>query len=417
FQMTLDGDGMGDDYAAYQRQLEAAIWANSAGGSPDLAKTCESLAKIREELVTLREKYLPSLVKTATSLRKLKEEVVEESAKTSTGELSIAAQFLIEQDIEKAEIDLRDIVSDHRSAHTAISKSGKDIDRYLGKNLSGLFKGQKDLDCSDQIRLSTSELICKHIHTSGYIKSSAALVKDAGIPKEPEKLPEDRMDVEALTFQLKEKNLATLDQWVKKNEDGNYALRADLDKLRLIKLIQAGERTKAIEYCKTAMRSSIDSDREFGAIITAAFMLKDSRVYLQKRLPAQIDALQKRIMYALTYEQCLLPYLLNIGIQSIPNLMHIRQHVDKRPEFMFSGDEFPLALYSECDGHCTVNCPILRQQVTKENPAMRISCGHVMSKDAVTKLSAQSSFRGGNRIKCPYCPSESTIEQAQELKF
>ncbi|GMT06234.1 hypothetical protein PENTCL1PPCAC_28408 [Pristionchus entomophagus] len=400
--------------SAYQQWLKAASWKEANGGSADLAKTNESLAKIREELEALRDKYLPPLAKAASSLRKLKEEVVDESTK-GTGELSVAAQYLIEQDLERAETDLRDLVSDHRSVHTAISKSGKDIDRYLGKNLSGLFKGQKDLEEPEKgLRDYTSQLICKHIHTSGYIKSSAALVKDAGLTGPLEELPADRMDIETLTGYLKEHNLAGLTEWVMRNEENNFVLLSDLDKLKVVKMIKKGERAQAIQYCKK-MRTRVDSDREFEGIYKAAFVLKDSKVYENSKLDPLYDDLQKRIMYALTYEQCLLPYLLHIGIQSIPNLMHIRQHIDKRPDFMFSGEEFPMALSSECDGHCTVNCPILRQQVTKENPAVRISCGHVMSKDAVTKLSAQS--RGVNRIKCPYCPSESTLEQAQDLLF
>lgn len=41
----------------------------------------------------------------------------------------------------------------------------------------------------------------------------------------------------------------------------------------------------------------------------------------------------------------------------------------------------------EAGGHHSVfACPILRQQGSEQNPPMRLLCGHVISKDALTKL-------------------------------
>lgn len=36
--------------------------------------------------------------------------------------------------------------------------------------------------------------------------------------------------------------------------------------------------------------------------------------------------------------------------------------------------------------HSVFACPILRQQSTESNPPMRLLCGHVISRDALTKL-------------------------------
>lgn len=37
--------------------------------------------------------------------------------------------------------------------------------------------------------------------------------------------------------------------------------------------------------------------------------------------------------------------------------------------------------------HSMFACPILRQQSTESNPPMRLICGHVISRDALNKLS------------------------------
>ena len=43
-------------------------------------------------------------------------------------------------------------------------------------------------------------------------------------------------------------------------------------------------------------------------------------------------------------------------------------------------------LGQNCRYHSVFACPILRQQSTDANPPMRLICGHVISKDALTKL-------------------------------
>lgn len=37
--------------------------------------------------------------------------------------------------------------------------------------------------------------------------------------------------------------------------------------------------------------------------------------------------------------------------------------------------------------HSVFACPILRQQTSEDNPPMKLSCGHVISRDALNKLS------------------------------
>merc|ERR1712071_244819 len=58
--------------------------------------------------------------------------------------------------------------------------------------------------------------------------------------------------------------------------------------------------------------------------------------------------------------------------------------------------------------HSIFACPILRQQGSDQNPPMKLVCGHVISRDALNKLSSGNNraIRTGSvaRLKCPYCP-------------
>lgn len=64
--------------------------------------------------------------------------------------------------------------------------------------------------------------------------------------------------------------------------------------------------------------------------------------------------------------------------------------------------------------HSSFTCPILRSQSTEGNPPMRLGCGHVISNDALNKLAGQSR---NLRLKCPYCPEESSQSDAVRVYF
>lgn len=102
-----------------------------------------------------------------------------------------------------------------------------------------------------------------------------------------------------------------------------------------------------------------------------------------------------------------LPALLNINqilsTQGIQNVWQLR-------------DELPVEidLGGKLQFHSTFSCPILKQQSTESNPPMRLACGHVISQDALHKLSNSST---GGKLKCPYCPQEQVVSDATRIHF
>lgn len=106
------------------------------------------------------------------------------------------------------------------------------------------------------------------------------------------------------------------------------------------------------------------------------------------------------------------------GCMALPVLMNIKQvieqrqcsgvwtHKDELPvrRFFFTrllpagwfkpaGDYVPLLCFQieidlgkKCWYHSVFACPILRQQTSESNPPMKLICGHVISRDALNKL-------------------------------
>ena len=60
--------------------------------------------------------------------------------------------------------------------------------------------------------------------------------------------------------------------------------------------------------------------------------------------------------------------------------------------------------------HSIFVCPVSKEQATDANPPMLLPCGHVIARESLEMHS-----RGKSKMKCPYCPGESTPREAKRV--
>ncbi|KAI8377304.1 CTLH/CRA C-terminal to lish motif domain-containing protein [Blakeslea trispora] len=106
-----------------------------------------------------------------------------------------------------------------------------------------------------------------------------------------------------------------------------------------------------------------------------------------------------------------------VGITALPIIMKLYTIMSSKKTEWSAQNELPveIPLSEELRYHSVFACPVSKEQATDTNPPMMMPCGHVICKESLTRLSRSS--RAASRFKCPYCPTESSIDQAVQVYF
>ncbi|CAF4009755.1 unnamed protein product, partial [Rotaria sp. Silwood2] len=304
----------------------------------------------------------------------------------------------------------------HKDLHGSISKIGKTIDKCFQSDFGNVPIFEL-FDKPEKLKLIYM-IICEDLYRQGRMSIAQQLIEETNLKNndlfnvEKNFLEEINMILE----NLREKNLLPALDWCqrKKNElnQTGSLLEFHLHKMRFIQLLQMGNFDEAKNYMSNLRQYSILNGRceqavneLMGALIFAQRDLTKSpyKYLLEPHLWLQLSELfmQQAFQQVGLSQDSPLYVVMKIGFQALPALMSIVNAMQNTQVcHILSKDELPIEMDvgQEHRYHSVFACPILRQQITDQNPPMKLVCGHVISKDALNKLSIQ------NKLKCPYCP-------------
>ncbi|PNF29275.1 RMD5-like protein A [Cryptotermes secundus] len=342
-------------------------------------------------------------------------------------ELTAAQVVILRQTMNKIRETVHRIASEHRDLHSTVSKVGKAIDRsfvadFASTSREDVFSG------SDKVQL-LNQVICQHFYRQGMLDIADELAQEAGLKME-DGGKEPFSELNRILDSLKQRDLGPALEWAQSHRESldtqNSSLEFKLHRLQFIDLIQRGQagQAEAIHYARTHFQQFINKHEKEIQNLMGMFLYLPHGINSSPYSHLLDPNLWVEIYDVFTRDACSLLGLsvdsplsvcINAGCTALPALLNIKQVMQQRQVTgIWNGkDELPIEIDLGQDSryHSMFACPILRQQSTESNPPMRLICGHVISRDALNKLS------NGNKLKCPYCPVEQNPSDARHIFF
>ncbi|XP_046386792.1 E3 ubiquitin-protein ligase RMND5A [Ischnura elegans] len=342
-------------------------------------------------------------------------------------ELTPGQIHILKQAINKVRETVQLLATDHRELHSTVSKVGKAIDRnfvadFASTSREDVFSGPEKVQLLNQV-------ICQHFYRQGMLDIAEELAKEAGLKAE-EGNKEPFSELNKILDCLKVQDLGPALEWACAHRESllaqNSSLEFKLHRLQFVGLVRDGpsRQAEAVQYARTHFPQFVQRhDKEIQSLMGTLLYLPQG--IKQSPYNHLLDPnLWVEICDVFTRDACTLLGLsvdsplsvcINSGCTALPALLNIKQVMQQRQVTgIWNGkDELPIEIDLGAEGryHSVFACPILRQQCSESNPPVRLVCGHVISRDALNKLSS------GNKLKCPYCPVEQNPADARHVYF
>ncbi|XP_041930607.1 E3 ubiquitin-protein transferase RMND5B isoform X1 [Alosa pseudoharengus] len=336
------------------------------------------------------------------------------------------------------------LASKHKDIHGSVSKVGKAIDRNFDAEVSAVV-AETVWDTPERQKY-LSETIVEHLYRQGMLNVAEDLCQESGVVIDMS-MKQPFLELNRILEALRTQDLRPALEWAVTNRqrllDLNSTLEFKLHRLYFISLLNGGigNQMEALQYARhfqpfAAQHQRGESARGHCPLAAQVFrpndiqILMGSLVYLRHGIENSpyrtlLETNQwAEICNIFTRDACALlglsvesPLSVSFasGCMALPVLMNIKQVIEQR---QCSGvwthkDELPIEidLGKKCWYHSVFACPILRQQTSESNPPMKLICGHVISRDALNKLT------NAGKLKCPYCPMEQNPSDAKQIYF
>uniref|UniRef100_A0A914C887 Uncharacterized protein n=1 Tax=Acrobeloides nanus TaxID=290746 RepID=A0A914C887_9BILA len=330
----------------------------------------------------------------------------------SPPELSVTAQVLFDQAIQKLKQMLYEMTMEHRQIHSAISKCGKDMDRNFQADLNGLIKNEKNLEQNPENLMKANSLIFDHLVSSGMCEVAESFIKECELPFNSPKYDMELM--KKIMEPLRQRDVRPAIDWVKLNAPNQFPLLFKLHRQYIIQLLYEGKRLEALHYSRELQSYGEMYANEISTLMAAVVLWPNTDRYQELFHPNVWQHLEEDLANFISKVASPLPNLINTGARAIPSLLTLKNIMVKRQDHLFNSDELPIEVPIINHVHSAFTCPILKIQSTDNNPPMRLNCGHCISKEALQKLIFNTRH---HRLKCPYCPEESSAQDAKRVHF
>uniref|UniRef100_A0A914I095 3-hydroxyisobutyryl-CoA hydrolase, mitochondrial n=1 Tax=Globodera rostochiensis TaxID=31243 RepID=A0A914I095_GLORO len=311
-----------------------------------------------------------------------------------------------------------DMAQEHKHPiHHLISRCGKAIDTRFFSDLSRLLKNEKQIEQNPDNLRHANRLILEHLMGLGRTQVADVFLQEAEMSSLDVPDIDNFGALKSIMSSFKQHDYLPAIQWVKEQwGDGTdrHDLLFRLQCQHVIRLLETSGKRQALCYVKEMQNEEKEKYKEelkHMMFVVMTHPQKGPHDYLFNE--GRRFALERELANAITNYRSSLAKILNAGAKTVPSLMTLRAFLNtSRGGMATLPDELPCNVPVPEQVHSSFCCPILKVQSTEDNPPVRLSCGHVISTEAMQKLAQQSR---NNRLKCPYCPLESVLQECKMI--
>lgn len=303
----------------------------------------------------------------------------------------------------------------------ALNKYPKILEKSFNPDISKAYRNV-DFDVH-----TVNQILASHFYREGLFDIGDCFIEEAQEPEYADK-KSPFFELYRILEAMRSGELEPALEWAainreKLNQSGSN-IELQLRRLQFIDILQKKGRDEALKYCRKYMTPCAhlcmpDIQKLMACLLWAGRL--ESSPYYDLFSPHHAEKLAEELaqqyckLLGESYESPL-STTIAAGVQGLPTLLKLMTVMTGRKQEWQSMKHLPVPvdLGKELQFHSIFVCPVSRDQASEENPPMLLSCGHVLCKQSITKLSKNNSTRP---FKCPYCPSEVEVVQCRQLHF
>lgn len=308
-----------------------------------------------------------------------------------------------------------------KELNLALTKYGKLHEKHFNPDISKAYRNV-DIDIH-----TLNQIIANHFYRQGLFEIGDHFMSVVGEPESAAIMKFPFVEMYQILEAMQNLNLEPALNWAATNGDKLAQSGSDivlkLHSMQFVKVLQNGSREEALHYARMhlspfATSHMTDIQKLMGCLLWTGKL--DRSPYHALLSASNWDKLAeelKRQFCNLLGQSYNSPLSVTVaaGVQVLPPLLKFMNVMAGKKHEWQSMNQLPVLveLDREFQFHSIFVCPVSKEQATEDNPPMLMSCGHVLCKQSILKMSKNST----KMFKCPYCPFDIDAAQCKQLYF
>ncbi|CAA2986473.1 RMD5 homolog A-like [Olea europaea subsp. europaea] len=382
------------------------------------------LSNIKDAFDRVTKKQISLSSKFQEIIEQIGQEIEQTLSRIQSGHASATDCKLILGEVKaklKEITPLSQMVGTQKELNIALSKYPKTLEKSFNPDISKAYRNV-DFDIH-----TANQIIASHFYREGQFDIGDFFVHESGKPEAAaDKSP--FLEMYQILEAMESHNLEPALNWASTNKEQLIRSGSDIElkfhRLRFVEILQNNSSDEALKYARTffapyASSHMAEIQKLMACLVWAGSL--DSSPYSELLSPVHWDKLAEEFIRQFcnlieqSYESPL-SVTIAAGVQGLPTLLKLVNVMTGKMHEWQSMKQLPVPvdLDREFQFHSMFVCPVSRDIASEENPPMLMSCGHVLCKQSITKLSKSNSTRP---FKCPYCPYLVEAGQCRQLCF